>query len=179
MRLSPVSVISSENDTFTLSGKNATYDIKSNDGEADISVSSFISRGSRSSRSSFFKSSINRFTDRSSNSSVQSRIDELTNGKLNGSYSNGKLLSPNFNAVRPRVMSASIKSTIFPEISNFPNTLISRPMSPPVGTYNVIYMSLDSFNKIEVFNHFYIRSLDSQTYLLLISVKFQALLMNL
>lgn len=92
--------------------------------------------GSRSGSASF-RSTMDRFSDRSCNRFVQGRIDEATNGKLNGSFSNGALLNVNIESLKRRSMTTVIKHSNLPEYMSFPFTNITQPDSAPVGAYEV------------------------------------------
>jgi hypothetical protein len=100
---------------------------------------SIVSRGSERSiaSSASFRSTVNRFSDRSCNRSVQGRIDEATNGKLNGSFSDGRFIDIKLESIKRRSKSTVIRHTHLPEHSTFPYTKIKQPDSAPVGTYEV------------------------------------------
>ena len=176
-RLSPSSISSTQFENFDSNDSLDFLNDKFIDSKTIASSNSFNSRNSQGSLnsggSSSFTSSLNRFTDRSSNTSVQGRLDELTNGKLNGTYSNGKILNPKYDAIKPRIITAKLSCTVLPEISNFPNTHILRPDSPPVGSYNVIIIYFyDSKYELNIYIIFHSRLKDFQICLIYLKEKY-------
>jgi hypothetical protein len=66
-----------------------------------------------------------------------------------------------------------LSCTVLPEISNFPNTHILRPDSPPVGSYNVIIIYFyDSKYELNIYIIFHSRLKDFQICLIYLKEKY-------